>query len=129
MTVLVDTSALYALISPKDRDHNRARQTFVDLLDGNDLVSHNYIVVETISLVHARHGRNLLPQVRALLDVLEIVYIDAEIHDAAWERMTGRGRRGPSFVDLVSFEFARSLEISRAFAFDDDFAKEGLQLL
>jgi predicted nucleic acid-binding protein len=128
VTVFVDTSALYALLSVSDRDHERARTTFARLLDDEPLVSHNYVELETISLVHARHGRRPLPRLRALLDVIECVWVDEELHAAAWERVARRGRTGPSFVDLVSFEVMARLELTTAFAFDDDFATEGYSL-
>lgn len=34
-----------------------------------------------------------------------------------------------TFVDRVSFELVRSARLDRAFAFDQDFAREGIELV
>lgn len=128
MTVLVDTSAFYALLSSRDPNHASARQTFEALLEREVLVTTNYVLVESISLVHGRHGRGPLRDLRALVEVCEPLWVDVETHDAAVERLTRRGREGPSFVDLVSFEMMRDREIGVAFAYDGDFVREGFVL-
>ena len=52
-SVLVDTSAFYALISATDEFHGRARAAYERLLDRDQgLWSTSYVIVETIALVH-----------------------------------------------------------------------------
>lgn len=45
MTLLVDASALYALLDRDDVNHRAAAKAFPSLLDQKDLLTHNYVVV------------------------------------------------------------------------------------
>ncbi len=127
MTVFVDTSALYALVSATDRRHADARSTFSDLLAEESLTTHNYVEVETISLVHARHGPRPVARVREILEVIEIIWVDEDIHTTALDRLASGRRGGPSLVDLVSFEVMERDGIEDAFAFDEHFADAGFR--
>ena len=56
MAHFVDTSALYALLDRADPNHGPAANVFPPLLrDG--LVTHNYVVVESLALLDRRCGR------------------------------------------------------------------------
>lgn len=129
MSVFVDTSALYAIASERDANHSHAASSLRELIAAETLVTHNYVALETISLVHARHGRGPLARVRALLELLEHVWVDADLHGAALDRLTAGGRSGPSFVDFLSFDVMDRLGIEEAFAFDEDFVKAGYRLV
>lgn len=129
MTVFFDTSAVHALIVPEEETHERAREVFDDLLDGDTLVTHNYVSVEAISLMHSRYGRTAARAAIALLGVAEFVWVDRDVHAAAADALLGRGRSGPSFVDHVSFAVMEERSISRAFAYDGDFARRGFELV
>lgn len=125
MTAFADTSALYALLDRDDGNHARASGVFPTLLDG-DLVTHNYVAVETTALVQRRLGpaatRALLED---LLPALVMVWVDEEVHRAATSAMLAGLRRRPSLVDWVSFEIMRRAGVLVAFAFDRDFAARG----
>ena len=129
MTVFVDTSALYALGSVLDPHHANARTTLDGLLGLEPLVTNNYVVVETIALLTSRHGRSPVERLRRFLPVLECIWIDQVVHDAALDRLLTGPRDGPSFVDLVSFEVMERYGIEEAFAFDDDFVAAGFRLV
>lgn len=125
MTVLVDTSALYALLAREDPNHDAAAAAFAGLRQGRPLVTHNYVVVETVALVQHRFG---VSAVRTLLDLLgpiEVIWVDGETHRAALAALLAAPRRRLSLVDRVSFEVMRDRGISHAFAFDPDFEQEG----
>jgi len=55
--VFVDTSALLAILDEDDRYHREAAETFRELMVGTELVTHNYIEVETLTLARRRLGR------------------------------------------------------------------------
>lgn len=129
MSVLVDTSALYALLSIDDPNHESAQQTLRAVVDREVLLTHNYVAVEAVSLVYARYGRVQVGPLRRLLDLAETVWVEDDVHDAALDQlMGGRSKGGPSFVDLVSFQVMRRLDIDRAFAYDGDFVAQGFSL-
>ena len=127
MTVFIDTSALLALLDPDDDSHRAAAETFSSLLpDG--LVTHNYVVVETAALVQSRLPRlQLRILFTGLLPLVEVEWIDTELHDAAVATLLSTTRRSISFVDWVSFELMRRHTIETAFALDRDFRTQGFQ--
>jgi uncharacterized protein len=132
--IFVDTSGLYALIDADDHQHADAVTRFLPLLDQHErrglrLVTHGSVLVESAALVQRRlgmqHTRNLLSRLVPLLDV---VWVDADLHQRAVEALLAAGRRGVSLVDWTSFLVMRDRAIDVAFAFDDDFVDQGFEL-
>jgi predicted nucleic acid-binding protein len=127
--IFVDTSAWYALTDSRDPNHGRAQQLFARLLEEQTpLLTHNYVVVESMSLIQNRLG---LAAARVLADEMRaftIVWIDEEIHQEASLRWAN-GRLTLSFVDSVSFVVMRRHEITTAFAFDSDFVAAGFNVV
>lgn len=125
--IFVDTSALFALIDGTDEGHQAA----VDWLDRateqeESLESHNYVVVESIALVHRRLGPDAVRDfANAYLPSLSIAYVDGDLHGRAMSAYLVSMTRETSFVDQVSFELMRDRGIDRAFAFDRHFTAEG----
>lgn len=117
-----------ALIDAGDDCHAAAAGYYASSNDS--LLTHNYVVVETISLVQRRLGG---PAVRLLVeDILpdvEPVWIGEDVHRAAEAALLSAPRRRVSLVDWVSFEVMRREGIDRAFAFDRDFAAQGFETL
>jgi len=124
VTVFVDTSALFALLDADDERHHEAATVFGELAGSVDLVTHNYVHVETIALTARRLGPEAT---RALLDDLlpsvRTVWVDEPLHAAALAAY--REGSNASLVDHVSFELMRQAGITDAFAFDADFAARG----
>lgn len=118
---------MYALLSATDDAHEQARDTFVRLLGEDErLVSHNYVLVETSALVQHRLGIEALRTLRDdLLAVVALEWVDRGLHERALAATLTGARRDVSLVDHVSFELMRRLGIRHAFAFDEDFAREG----
>ncbi len=128
--VFVDTSALYALLDRDDENHAEADKIWAHLLErGHPLLTHNYALVETFALVQRQLG---LEAVRALhqdlLPVVEILWVDQALHQAAVETLLASGGHSVSLVDWVSFVLMQRRGIRTAFAFDDDFPKEGFKM-
>lgn len=130
MTVLVDTSAIYALLDRADANHARADTTFASLVRTETLVTHNYVVVESVALVQRRLGVDAVRQLfDDILAPFDLLWIDERIHRSATAAMIAVESQKISFVDWTSFEIMRQHGIDRAFAFDDDFAKQGFRLV
>ncbi len=131
MSVFVDTSALYALLDRDDTQHPRALTTFAGLLKNEELVTHSYVIVETVALTQRRLGSDA---VRALANELlpaigMTIWIDEAAHRAGMSALLATSPTDVSLVDQVSFGVMRELGLSRAFAFDDDFRAEGFTTL
>jgi uncharacterized protein len=131
MSVFVDTSALLAVLHGSDAHHARAARIWTTLVECDaDLVSTNYVLVETISLLQSRFG---LDAVRDLADtvapLLRVSFVADDVHASALAALMAARRRQLSLVDCVSFATMRRLSVTRAFAFDPHFAEQGFELV
>ena len=55
--IFLDTSAIYAWADIRDRNHKLAVHRLQHILDAREeLLTHNYVLVEAISLLQARLG-------------------------------------------------------------------------
>jgi predicted nucleic acid-binding protein len=127
MTTFVDTSAFYALVD-RGEDYHTAALRHLESLKRHqaDLVTSNYVVLETCALLQSRLG---LEAVRTfqneILQVVEIHWITEATHLASMAALLAARRRKLSLVDCTSFQIMRDLRIGNAFAFDRHFAEEG----
>ena len=129
--IFADTSALYALLDRSDRIHRAAVAAF-DALDREtaQLVSSSYVLLETVSLVQARLGVAAVRTWREAFEpLLDIVWIDADVHARGLVALTSAGRRRISLTDWTSFEVMRARHMTTAFAFDPHFRTQGFKLL
>lgn len=127
--VFVDTSAIYALADRKDPNHQAAHRRLERLLaEGEELLTHSYVVVESISLVQHRLGVAPAVKLAKSAEQFTVEWIGEDTHTEAIRRLAETGRRKLSFIDLTSFIVMRQHGVTTAFAFDDDFAKEGFRL-
>jgi len=129
--VFVDTSALYAVLDADDEQHGVADHRWELLLSGveqdeYEAVTHSSVVVEATTLVQHRLGMRAC---KALLDDLlgpfTVVWVDVSLHSLAASALLAAGRRQVSLVDWTSFTVMRQRGIDVAFAFDEDFIKQG----
>lgn len=131
MTVFVDTSALYAVLDAADAKHKTARKVWQEILSGSDdFLTTNYILLETVALVQHRLGAAAVQVLHGdVFPVLEVHWIDEQIHASAVSALLAAGRRRLSLVDCVSFEVMRRRLIDTAFAFDADFRRVGFHCI
>ena len=131
MKVFADTSALLAVLDAGDLKHTAAKAAWEKLLGGEaDIVTHNYILVETSALVLRRLGLEALRVFEAdMVPILHIVWVTPEVHEAAVGAHLLAARRALSLVDCVSFEVMRRAGLRSAFAFDAHFSGSGYMLL
>lgn len=130
MTTFADTSALYAVLDRADDNHATALRTMAALRDRGAPITHSYVVLESAALAHRRLGFDAATVLHdELLPLIDIERVGADLHDAAWRTLRAARRRRDSLVDHVSFELMRRRRIDTAFAFDDDFVREGFALL
>jgi predicted nucleic acid-binding protein len=125
--VLVDTSAIYAVVSAADEFHREATAAYRGLiLDRMPLYVTSYILAESYSLVWRRFGPEALRSlVESTRGEFQVVWIDQTIHWEAWDAMSETKGRSLSFVDWSTVIVARRLGAA-VFSFDSDFAGQGL---
>lgn len=126
----VDTSGLLAFLDRDAARHEEVVASMAELLATRRALTHNYVLIETEALARRRLGagvaRRLLEDV---VPVLELVWVDRELHQAAARAHLRSLRRRSSLVDQVSFEVMRRLGVRSALALDRDFAREGFDLI
>ena len=128
--VIMDTSALIALLDADDEFHAQASDTFDQLIAwGSELWLSSYIRVETIALAHRRLGFEAVLELMESLDLITTtVWVDEELNSAAWAEFSSRKGRRLSFVDCSTLLVAGVLGAT-VFAFDSDFSLEGLPVV
>ena len=127
--IFLDTSAIYALADTGDPNHNQALSLFASVVEeGQGILTHNYVVVESAALLQSRLGMN--SALRFLVDVndFQVHWITSDDHQRAVSLLTERARRGLSLVDCVSFVVMGQYGVEQALAFDRDFEREGFRL-
>lgn len=132
-TVFVDTSALYALFSAADAQHEQAVEILRELKRRrSSLVTTDIVMIESYVLVHARGSRHGLLSFRSAIGRsrwLQTLSTSVEQRSQAWELLDRRTDETYSFVDATSFVVMRALGLEQAFTFDVHFAQEGFQVL
>lgn len=127
--ILIDTSAIFALLDKNDQAHGEAKALFGRAFEsGQQFFIHNYLITEATALIQARLGFRAAAEFVKNADKFEIIWITPEIHDMAREHWFNRARRQLSFVDCVSFKVMEQEGIDTALTLDDDFKKAGFKV-
>ncbi|MGE5645070.1 MAG: type II toxin-antitoxin system VapC family toxin [Acidobacteriota bacterium] len=129
--IFVDTSALYASLDRKDRDHAAAKKTLARLLEEREvLFTTNYVVLEAAALVQRRLGLDALRTFQAdIVPSISVDWVGQSTHDAAAEAVLIANRRDLSLVDCVSFYVMRANGIERVFSLDGHFREQGFEVI
>lgn len=127
MRIFIDTSAFLAILDRDDRHHSQARRTWKKLLDdAANMITTNYVVVETVALLQNRMGMEPVMLFQEdIVPLLQVEWVSEDLHQASMAAMLTASRRNLSLVDCISFEVMRSLGLRRAFAFDRHFRGQG----
>ena len=95
MVVFLDTSAIYALDNAADANHQRAVQWLRAAIDaGEDLLVHNYILVESSALLHRRLSWAAVSRFLHEAAAFKLRWVDEVLHRSAAERFLKR--KGPA---------------------------------
>ncbi len=127
--VFVDTSAFLALLDRADPRHVDVRNAFAELT-GDELVTHGYVVAESLAVVRRRFGVDgAIALVDDLLPVVDLVPVEPDLHRRVLLRYRESLPSGISFVDRVSFAIIERDAIDAALATDADFRATGVPLI
>lgn len=129
--IFVDTSALYALMSTEDRNKGIAVSAWESLLErGGLLITNNYMLVESFSLVQSRLGIEFARALQSnIVPFLQIDWIEKSQHFNMVQEVFASNRRQLSLVDCSGFETMRRLKIETVFTFDSHFREQGFDVI
>ena len=127
--IFCDTSAFYAVVVPEDHAHQAAASAWQSLLlEGHQLVTTNYIILESLTLLQSRFGLETAKRFHeAIQQNVQVHAISSSLHEAAIDDVFRFGKRKLSLVDCSSFIFMRHSHISKMFAYDPNFEEQGFQ--
>lgn len=131
MSIFIDTSAFLMMLDQSADEHPIGLKVWNDAVKQRaTLITTNYVTVEAISLIQRRLGM-LAVQVFCdrVTPVLQIEWIESDIHAEAISMMRTANLRDLSLVDCTSFTIMRRLGIADAFAFDRHFERQGFKCL
>ncbi len=131
MTFFVDTSALLAVLDADDENHQKARETWEDLISREaELVCSSYILVETFALVQNRLGIEAVRTFQEdVMPLVNTVWVDESMHQVGVTAVLTAARKNLSLVDCISFDVMRRLGIKSVFAFDPHFKEQGFECI
>jgi predicted nucleic acid-binding protein len=127
--IFLDTSAIYALSDKADPSHMTAYGKFKDVLkSGETFLLHNYILLESVTLLQARLGLQSALLFLSDAKSFEVEWVDLDLHEEAAKELGRMGKRGISLVDCTSFLVMRRKGIKKVLAFDPDFEEQGFTM-
>lgn len=95
----------------------------------SSLITTNYVVVECIALIQNRLGLWAVEKfIHELLPLIEVLWIDEDLHAVSLSYFLSANRRNLSLVDCSSFDTMRRLDIETAFTFDPHFREQGFSV-
>lgn len=127
--ILVDTSAVYALIDRSDRWHSTAKAALEDIKKSrSEPILTNFVVAECHALLLVRLGPSLA---RSWLtsNVWSVQRVSIEDEARAISIIAKYTDKSFSYADATSFAVMERLAIRRAFAFDPHFRQYGFQVV
>ena len=131
MNIFIDTSAFFAVLDKRDRDHSAADRIWQRIITSGDvLLCHNYVLIEISALLQHRLGLDAVRTFEEnIVPLLNVLWIDERTHRSAVSAFLAASRRSLSLVDCVSFEVMRAAGVKTAFVFDSDFKEQGFDCL
>lgn len=130
-SVFVDTSGFKALVDSKDEFHMRIKPIWQHLSQEDiDLVTSNYILDESFTLIRDRCGVKIVEKFRDILAKspnLKIIRVSLADEAKAWNWFTKDWSK-LSFTDCVSFALMKRLSIKRVATFDNHFPRAGFKI-
>jgi predicted nucleic acid-binding protein len=130
----VDSGAWLALVMPDDVHHQRAARFYRETRPRDRLVTTNYVLSETYTWLRYRSGhRDAVRFQRMIIAAnqtrrLQLVWINEEAHERAWNVFERYSDQAFSFCDCTSFVVARDENVDFVFGFDNDFVTMGFEL-
>lgn len=128
-TVFFDTSAIYSFGNKNDEKGLRIK----DFLKEQPvlLITTNFILAESLSLITKRHGKQMGTQIGELLhksSFVDLYYLDKALQEKAWDLYKKYKDKNFDFIDSTSFIFCKEQGINEALTLDRHFSQMGFKI-
>lgn len=124
--MLLDTSGLLCMHHHDELHHAEASALYDE---AGDTLTHNYVLAEFVALAHTRRlpRRPALAFMAGILEnpEIEVVWVDAALHQSAMRFLQQRLDKSYSLCDAVSFQLMSQRGIFRALTTDHHFEQAG----
>lgn len=131
--IFVDTSAWLALVNKSDTFHLKAKEIRDNLLKNKvQFVVTDYIIVEIANCLSRIPFRSTAVQLNNFIknsEEIEIIPIDKEVYNEAWELYSKHQDKEWGFTDCTSFVVMKRNSIKQAFTTDHHFEQAGFTIL
>jgi len=130
--VFIDTSAYFALLDPRDTNHQDARACWTQLVDvRRHTFTTNFVIAETHGLMLARldHASAMAFLRQLPTSATTIVRVSARDEARGQQIIFQYGDKDFSLTDATSFAVMERLRIGAAFSYDRHFAQYGFGVL
>ena len=118
-----------ALADTADPNHRTAVSRLSLLESSEDLLTHNYVLVEALALLQARLGLAAATKLARDSEAFVIEWADEDLHAMGVRELERSKNRKVSLVDHISFLVMKRRRLTTAFAFDPDFTAAGLRIV
>ena len=130
---LLDTSGWIALLNSRDTHHQKALNTWGQLLtSGHSIVLTDWVIAETGNgLARNKNASPFVGSLQRLLTSsrLQLTFVDSELLNEALSMYATHSDKSWGLVDCASFTLMKRLNVSQAFTNDRHFEQAGFQCL
>lgn len=131
--IFVDTSWWKALVDENDSFHVQALGQLARLrATGSRLVTSNYILDESFTLIRVRINRQKVDEFRKVLTdlakALTLLRVTAADESGAWEWF-GQDWSKLSYTDCVSFAMMKRIGLTEVATFDEHYGRAGFRIM
>ena len=128
--IFIDSSAFYLIINKGERLHKIAKKTFNKIILDNDiLVTSDYIIDETLTLVSRKWGKYYAIEFWDSIknsDILKVMKLSERQFYKTIDLFRKYKDHDFSFTDCSCFIMMNDLKINKVFTFDKHFLSFGL---
>lgn len=131
--VFVDSSAWIALFNKSDKFYKQAVLSYHLLKKAHQsLYTSDYVIDETITTIFKKTNHAWAVWAGEILfksKIITIIYISSDYLPLTWELFKKYSDKNFSFTDVSCLAVMKNLNIKKAFSFDQEFRKAGVELI
>lgn len=131
-TIIVDSSALFAIEDVSDSTHKKALKIYPTIPEQTQVIIPSEIFSETINTIWKKLNKNLaVATAKKILDSsgFTILESDRDLRLNATEILENLYSKRVSYTDCLVMAFAKKYKTKTIFGFDESFKKNGFKRL